>query len=155
MPTTDFLVIGSGIAGLTFALKVAEHGRVTVITKKTDTDSKHQLRAGRRGGGFRRGRFHRNPHRRHHRGRRRAVPPRRGGGDGREGPALVQELYQTGVQFTTSPGGGFDMGQEGGHSRRRIVHARDFTGFEIERVLAEQARKHPTSPCASTTRPST
>lgn len=57
-----------------------------------------------------------------------------------EGPALVRELFEMGVGFSLGSDGGFDLGREGGHSHRRIVHARDYTGREIERVLVERAR---------------
>ncbi len=57
-----------------------------------------------------------------------------------EGPILVRELFKMGVGFSQAPDGSFDLGREGGHSHRRIVHARDYTGREIERVLVERAR---------------
>jgi L-aspartate oxidase len=59
----------------------------------------------------------------------------------REGPELVQELYNMGCRFSTNSNGKFDLAQEGGHSQRRIVHAKDYTGQEIERVLLEEAKK--------------
>jgi L-aspartate oxidase len=58
------------------------------------------------------------------------------------GPALVRELIETGVRFSKERGG-LSLGREGGHSRRRIVHAKDATGREIERGLLEAVRRHP------------
>lgn len=60
----------------------------------------------------------------------------------KEGPNLIKELHNMGCCFSTTQDGKFDLGQEGGHSRRRIVHAKDFTGQEIERVLLEEAKKN-------------
>ncbi|MGH2571176.1 MAG: L-aspartate oxidase, partial [bacterium] len=61
----------------------------------------------------------------------------------REGPGLVRDLVEWGVQFTRDRGGDFDLGQEGGHSRRRIVHAKDLTGREIERALLLAVEENP------------
>ncbi|MDT8325619.1 MAG: L-aspartate oxidase, partial [Bacteroidota bacterium] len=60
-----------------------------------------------------------------------------------EGPALVRELLDLGVGFTAADARRFHLGREGGHSRNRIVHARDYTGREVERVLVESVRSHP------------
>lgn len=142
MPSTDFLVIGSGIAGLTFALKAAERGKVTIVTKKDDTESNTNYAQG---------------------GVAAVFGPDDGiedhirdtieGGAGlcnpeavramvSEGPELVRELSQMGVGFTMNTQGGLDLGKEGGHSKRRIVHAKDYTGFEIERTLVARTRGH-------------
>lgn len=143
MDAYDFLVIGSGIAGLSFALKAAERGTVALVTKKAGSDSNTNLAQGgvaavmgpdddvrshiddtiRAGCGLS------NPE---------AVEAMAS-----EGPALVRELFEMGVGFSQGPDGGFDLGREGGHSHRRIVHARDYTGREIERVLVERARACP------------
>lgn len=142
MSTTDFLVIGSGIAGLTFALKAAEHGKVIIVTKKDDSESNTNYAQG-------------------------GVAAVFGSDDGiedhirdtieagaglcnpeavramvTEGPQLVRELSQMGVDFTVTREGSLDLGKEGGHSKRRIVHAKDYTGFEIERVLVARTRGH-------------
>lgn len=131
----DYLVIGSGIAGLTFALKVAESGSVAIITKKNRAESNTNYAQGgiavvtgaddslelhvqdtlRTGAGLCREDVVRT-----------IVS---------EGPALVRELIQLGVQFTVSTAGQYDLGKEGGHTRRRVLHARDITGQEIERAL--------------------
>jgi L-aspartate oxidase len=135
-PTSfDYLVIGSGIAGLTFALKVAETGSVAIITKKNSAESNTNYAQGgiaavtgaddslelhvqdtlRAGAGLCREDVVRT-----------IVS---------EGPALVRELIQLGVRFTESTAGQYDLGKEGGHTRRRVLHAGDITGREIERAL--------------------
>jgi len=144
METTrsDFLVIGSGIAGLYYALSVAEHGTVAIVTKKERADSNTNYAQG---------------------GIASVVSPddsyelhiedtlRTGAGicnraavevTVREGPAHVKKLLDLGVEFTMRDGQ-FDLGREGGHSRNRIVHAKDLTGREIERVLLARASEHP------------
>lgn len=143
MLSSDFLVIGSGIAGLSFALKVAAKARVTLITKKAQTDSNTNLAQGgiaavvgpdddfnthiqdtiRAGCGL--------------------CHPEAVAAMVTEGPALVRELLEMGVGFSLTESGDFDLGREGGHSRKRIVHAKDYTGREIERVLVERVRAHP------------
>ncbi|MRR10740.1 FAD-dependent oxidoreductase, partial [bacterium] len=143
MPSYDFLVIGSGIAGLTYALKAADRGTVCVVTKKTETDSNTNYAQGGVASVFGAddspaahvadtlaagaGLSHRD-----------AVEAMVG-----EGPALVEELFALGVGFTRTDPAHYDLGKEGGHSARRIVHAKDYTGFEIERVLAAKVRRHP------------
>lgn len=61
----------------------------------------------------------------------------------REGPKAVLDLVEMGAQFTTNPDGSLHLTKEGGHSSRRIVHAADITGREIERALVAAARQHP------------
>jgi L-aspartate oxidase len=138
----DFLVVGSGIAGLTFASKAARHGSVMLLTKKRKADSNTNYAQGGIASVFGKddsidlhikdtiavgeGLSHKN-----------AVEIM-----AREGPVLVRELYDMGCRFSTKSDGSFDLGQEGGHSRRRIVHAKDFTGYEIERVLLEETKRH-------------
>jgi len=60
-----------------------------------------------------------------------------------EGPALVRELAEVGVKFSAAAAGGFDLGREGGHTRRRVLHAGDITGREIERALLAAVAAHP------------
>ena len=131
---TDVLVAGSGIAGLTFSLKAAEFGQVLLVTKKgrvesatnyaqggvaavVGADDAFELHAGDTlvaGAGL----CH-----------RRAVEELV-----REGPERVRELIEWGVRFSRE-GASFSLGREAGHSTRRIVHAEDLTGSEIERAL--------------------
>lgn len=141
---SDFLVIGSGVAGLLYALRVAEVGTVTVITKKESSESSTNYAQGgvaavvreddsfdlhirdtmRAGAGLC-----------HARAVRIMVE---------EGPSKVRELMELGAEFTTnSDGKGLSLGREGGHSMRRIVHAADLTGREIEQALMARVAAHP------------
>jgi L-aspartate oxidase len=140
---TDFLVLGTGIAGLSFAIKAAELGTVAMVTKKNMTDSNTNLAQG----GIavvqdRTDRFE------YH------INDTLVCGAGisneevvrfvvMEGPERIRELVRWGVEFTRSEEDPerFDLGREGGHSMRRVVHAKDLTGREIERALHEKARK--------------
>jgi L-aspartate oxidase len=147
---TDFLVIGSGVAGLSFALKVADHGSVAVVTKREITESNTAQAQGGIASVFDQvDSFDLH------------IQDTLAAGDGlchqdvvemvvRSGPDRILELIELGARFSTqaepmrsgaSPR--LDLGQEGGHSRKRIVHAQDMTGQEIERVLVERARQHP------------
>ncbi|MDP6336872.1 MAG: FAD-binding protein, partial [Nitrospinaceae bacterium] len=133
----DFLILGSGVAGLTFALKASQFGSVAIITKgeleesttryaqggiasvMTDDDSfelhtEDTLEAGR--------------------GLCREDVVRI---ICREGPACVRELIGLGAEFTRIHGEDYHLSREGGHSRDRILHANDLTGKEIERTLIE------------------
>ena len=138
---TDFLVLGSGIAGLSFAIKASGLGTVAMVTKQDMTDSNTNMAQG----GIAvvqdqadRFEYHIND------------TLICGGGLCNEevvrfvvseGPERIQELVQWGVEFTrsTSNPEQFDLGREGGHSMRRVIHAKDLTGREIERALNEKA----------------
>jgi L-aspartate oxidase len=140
----DFLVIGSGIAGLWFSYRAGRKGRVLLITKKEDSESNTNYAQGGIAAAFAPDdspRLHYDD------------TIRTGGGITHPdvarlvteaGPRLVRELFELGVQFTSLPGrehgSEFDLGREGGHSRQRIVHAHDFTGLEIERGLLAATR---------------
>lgn len=141
----DFLVLGSGIAGLSFALNVCRYGRVALITKKSDTESNTNYAQG----GIASVTSKDDSFDLHIRDTHIA-------GAGlchedsvailvREGPQYVRELVELGVRFTmeTMPDGEveFSLGREGGHSKRRILHAADLTGKEIERALIVQAKR--------------
>ncbi len=139
---TDVLVIGSGIAGLSFALKAADSARVAVITKKERARSNTNYAQGGIAGVF----GSDDEFELHIRDTVLA-------GAGlchygavvelvREGPARIRELVEWGARFTTE-GNDFSLGREGGHSRRRIVHAADLTGHEIERALVAALAEHP------------
>ncbi len=139
---TDFLVIGSGIAGLTFALKASRHGKVALVTKKNLAESNTNYAQG-------------------------GIAAVLGSDDSFEqheqdtmrvgydlchedavkilvenGPRMVNELIDFGVRFTKGKEG-LDLGREGGHSKRRIAHAEDLTGSEIERALITTVEKSP------------
>jgi L-aspartate oxidase len=145
--TTDFLVIGSGIAGLWFAYRAARHGRVLVVTKKSDTESNTNYAQGGIAAAFG---SDDSPDLH--------VADTVRAGDGlcreevvravaREGPVLVKELNGLGVGFDTYADSlgerHFQLGREGGHLRARIVHARDFTGQAVEHGLVRAAKTHP------------
>jgi L-aspartate oxidase len=141
MKRFDYLVLGSGIAGLSFALKVADRGRVAVVTKKRSAESNTNYAQG----GIAAVMSKEDSFDLHVRDTLEA-----GAGLCREsvvrtvveeGPARIAELIEHGMQLSERevPGGGgvkeFDLGREGGHTKRRIVHAKDMTGREAERAL--------------------
>ena len=143
MQQFDFVIIGSGIAGLTFALKAARHGTVAVVTKKAKAETNTAWAQG-------------------------GIASVTDGADSFEahvkdtviagaglcdetvvrsivadGPARIQELMELGVHFDQRPDGKPDLTREGGHSARRILHSRDATGREIERALLEAIAREP------------
>jgi L-aspartate oxidase len=143
----DFLVIGSGIAGLFYSLRVAEHGSVGLVTKRAGSDSATSWAQG---------------------GIAAVLGPddsfedhiadtlRAGAGlcneevvrhVVRSGPRAIDALLKYGVDFDHSrePGHAdeFDLAREGGHSKRRILHNRDLTGQEIEQSLLVRVAAHP------------
>lgn len=138
---SDFLVIGSGIAGLTFALKAARHGSVNLVTKKERSDTNTNLAQG----GIATVLGQDDNFDLH-------IQDTLTSGDGlchndiveivvSDGPERIAELVDLGVSFTRNQdeGGGFALGREGGHSRRRIIHAEDLTGRAVETVLLDRA----------------
>jgi L-aspartate oxidase len=145
----DFLVLGSGIAGLCFALKAASHGRVAVLTKKHRAESNTNYAQG----GIAAVTSKEDSIELHVRDTLQA-----GAGLCKEavvrtivaeGPARIAELIELGVRFSErevpGPNGvrELDLGKEGGHSKRRILHAKDMTGREIERALLAAVASHP------------
>ena len=149
MKQFDFLVLGSGIAGLSFALKVAPHGRVAIITKKDRAESNTNYAQG----GIAAVTSKEDSFELHVRDTLEA-------GAGlckeaavrtiiEEGPARIAELIELGMHFTEraiprSHGAReLDLGKEGGHSKRRILHAKDITGREIERALLAAVADQP------------
>ena len=141
---SDVLVIGSGIAGLFYALRVAEHGSVAVVTKKRAADSATNWAQG----GIAAVLAGDDSFEHHVQDTLVA-----GAGLCREdvvrhvverGPAMIEALLKLGAEFDSGEAErSLDLGREGGHTRRRIVHHRDATGREIERVLLARARAHP------------
>jgi L-aspartate oxidase len=136
----DFLVIGSGIAGLSFAIKASRLGRVAIITKKGRSDSNTNYAQG---------------------GIASVIDPKDNfashiqdtlvAGAGlcnldavdltiTKGPDCIKELMRWGINFTRKRGGTLELGREGGHSHNRIVHVRDYTGAEVEKNLLEYAK---------------
>jgi L-aspartate oxidase len=141
--STDYLVLGSGIAGLTFALRAAEFGEVLIVTKRACDDSATNWAQG---------------------GMAAVLSPddsfakhaedTRFAGAGlchdvvvdicvREAPDSIRWLSDMGAKFSRSQSGEFDLGREAAHTERRIVHAGDITGREIQRALLEAARQSP------------
>jgi L-aspartate oxidase len=146
---TDFLIIGSGVAGLTFALKVADFGSVAIITKKAVMDTNTAQAQGGIASVF--GKLDSfDLH----------IRDTLVAGDGlcnrevvemvvRNGPERIHELIDMGVRFNLAErqrdkgeGISLDLGREGGHSEKRIVHAEDMTGRELERVLVDHVKRH-------------
>ncbi|MDR2422975.1 MAG: FAD-binding protein, partial [Deltaproteobacteria bacterium] len=141
----DYLVVGSGIAGLSFALKAAKSGQVGILAKRSLTDTNTNLAQG--GIAAVMGQddlleFH--------------VQDTLASGGGlcrletvqavvEAGPRMIQELSEMGVPFTAQvdhpdqP----ELGREGGHSHRRIIHSKDMTGQTVQKVLVEKTLAHP------------
>ena len=149
MKQFDYLVLGSGIAGLTFALKVAPRGRVAIVTKKDRAESNTNYAQG----GIAAVTSKEDSFASHVRDTLTA-------GAGlckenvvrtivEEGPARIAELIELGMKFSESDapsengGKQLDLGREGGHSERRILHAKDVTGREIERALLAAVARQP------------
>ena len=139
----DFLVIGSGIAGLSYALKVAEHGKVCILTKTNAAEGSTKYAQG----GIAAVMYDTDSFDKH-------IADTLVAGDGicnrevvemtiREAPERIKELVQYGVNFDRDGGGRFDLHREGGHSEFRILHHKDNTGAEIERGLLQAVREHP------------
>lgn len=142
---TDFLVIGSGIAGLTYALKVAQRcpdKRITIITKTVEDETNTRYA---QGGVAVVNDLEHDSFKKH-------IEDTLIAGDGlcnkktveivvREGPKRVQEIIDLGAQFDKDPGGDYSLGREGGHSENRVIHYKDVTGNEIERALLAAIHK--------------
>src|SRR6266568_2096955 len=129
MKQFDFLVLGSGIAGLSFALKVAPRGRVAIVTSKEDSVEFHVRDTLEAGAGLCKEDIVRTII--------------------QEGPARIGELIELGMHFSereiprSNGARELDLGKEGGHSRRRILHAKDVTGREIESALLAAIAERP------------
>jgi len=146
MKEFDFVVIGSGIAGLTFAIKAAKHGRVAIVTKRKGVDSNTAWAQG----GVACVTSSEDSFELHIRDTliagaglcdRAAVET-----VVREGPERVRELMELGLHFDERDVEGhreLDLGREGGHSKRRVLHVHDLTGYEIETTLLRAAQQSP------------
>lgn len=142
--TTDYLVIGSGIAGLTFSVKIAEafpSRTITIVTKSNEEESNTKYAQG----GVAVVLDTENDSFKKH------IEDTLIAGDGlcdetvvemvvKEGPQRFRELIEWGAHFDIDKSGNLDLGKEGGHSEYRVVHHKDVTGAEIERALL--ARVH-------------
>lgn len=142
--TFDFLVVGSGIAGMSFALKVADHGRVAILCKTTLDEANTALAQGGISSVT-------NPvldnYEKH-------IQDTLIAGDGicnieavnkvvRNAPKQIEQLLAWGVDFDKAPDGTFDLHREGGHSEHRILHHKDSTGAEIQQSLIKRINAHP------------
>jgi L-aspartate oxidase len=149
MKQFDFLILGSGIAGLSLALKLAARGRVAIVTKKDRAESNTNYAQG----GIASVTSKTDSFESH-------VNDTLTAGAGlckesvvrtivEEGPGCITELIALGMKFSevNAPGedGGkqLDLGREGGHSERRILHAKDVTGREIEKALLNAISRQP------------
>ncbi len=139
----DFLVIGSGIAGLTYALKVARHGKVLVVTKTSLEESSTKYAQG----GIAAVMYSPDTYEKH-------IEDTLKAGDGLNNEEIVRititesterviELIEWGAQFDKKKTGKYDLAREGGHSENRVFHYKDKTGLEIEQTLNEKAKEHP------------
>jgi L-aspartate oxidase len=139
----DFLVIGSGIAGLSFALKAADHGKVLIVTKSNEDESNTKYAQG----GVAAVVDKSDSFEQH-------IVDTQIAGDGlcdveivenvvREAPERINELISYGTSFDKSDAGVYDLAKEGGHSAHRILHYKDITGYEIERSLLQKIHEHP------------
>ncbi len=144
---SDFLVVGSGVAGLLFAIKTADHGRVHLLTKRNMQESNTAYAQGGIASVF---------------GQEDSfdlhISDTLASGDGlchedvvqmvvRQAPERIRELINLGVEFnrdnSQASGLHLDLSREGGHSQNRIVHASDLTGLAVEKALIEKAKQHP------------
>ena len=145
MIRTNYLIIGSGVAGLTFAIKIADRfpdKTVTIVTKSNADESNTKYA---QGGIAIVTDETQDSYQKH-------IDDTLICGDGlcdeevvklvvTEGPKRLKELIDWGAKFDTTPKGNFDLGKEGGHSENRVVHHKDQTGYEIERAILEQVHQ--------------
>jgi L-aspartate oxidase len=142
--TADFLVIGSGIAGLSFALKAAKHGKVLIVTKSNEDESNTKYAQGgvavvvdKKEDSF-----------------EKHIDDTLVAGDDlcdkevveivvKEGPERIREIIDYGTNFDKTNEGYYDLAKEGGHSEFRVLHYKDITGWEIERSLLDQIHQNP------------
>ncbi|MDR1726182.1 MAG: L-aspartate oxidase [Bacteroidales bacterium] len=139
----DFLVIGSGIAGLSYALKVAEYGKVCILTKDEAAEGSTKYAQG----GIAAVMYSPDNYEKH-------IKDTLIAGDGlcnenavrltiTQSTERIKELIDWGTNFDKNNRGVYDLAREGGHSEFRILHHQDNTGFEIERALLKKVKNHP------------
>ncbi|MDR1793670.1 MAG: L-aspartate oxidase [Bacteroidales bacterium] len=143
MAETDFLVIGSGIAGLSFALKACQYGKVYIITKSVADETSTRYAQG----GIATVMYEPDTFEKH-------IKDTMTAGCELSDPNIVRitiyesqdrvkDLVQWGVDFDKTNTGKYDLGKEGGHSEFRVLHHKDTTGLEIQQKLYQQAKTHP------------
>lgn len=139
---TDFLVIGSGIAGLMYAIKVSEYGKVLLVTKAKIDETNTEYAQG----GIAAVTYDPDSFEKH-------VNDTLSGGDGlcnesvvrtviSKGPQMIKELIKLGTSFDKKKNGNYHLAKEGGHSEPRILHYKDGTGHEIQRALTKQVEEN-------------
>ena len=139
----DFLVIGTGIAGLSYALKVAPYGKVCVLSKTDVLETTTRYAQG----GIAAVTYQPDSYEKH-------INDTLSCGDGlcearivrmvvTEAPKQIDELVGWGIDFDKNAYGEYDLAREGGHSEKRILHHKDNTGYEIQRALIAEVYKHP------------
>jgi L-aspartate oxidase len=142
---SDVLVIGAGVAGLSFAIRLAEKRpdlSITVLTKTHDSESNTSYA---QGGVAAVWNSRMDDYQKH-------IDDTLDAGDGicdasvveivvKEGPQRVKEMIEWGARFDKDNTGDYDLGREGGHSENRILHFKDITGWEIQRTLNERANQ--------------
>ncbi len=148
MIKTDVLVLGSGIAGLSLAIKIAKERKdlyITVLTKTTEGESNTRYA---QGGVAAVWDFEKDSFQKH-------IEDTLDAGDGvcnkeiveivvKEGPDRVQEIIDWGARFDKEKNDkAYDLAMEGGHSEHRILHYKDLTGWEMQRTLIEEAARYP------------
>ena len=135
--------MGSGIAGLSFALKAANHGNVLIVTKADEDESNTKYAQG----GIAAVTYQPDSFEKH-------IQDTLDCGDGlcnekivrmviTESAERINELIEWGADFDKTPGGAYDLAREGGHSEHRVLHHKDITGLEIERKLLARIHAHP------------
>ncbi len=140
--TFDFLVIGTGVAGLSFALKVADYGKVCLISKTSITETNTRYAQG----GIAAVTYQPDSYEKHYTDTIDA-------GDGlcdptivemvvKEAPERINELIAWGAEFDKNPDGKYNLNREGGHSEYRVLHHKDNTGYEIQRALTQRVDDH-------------
>lgn len=146
--TTDVLIIGSGIAGLTLAIKTAEAMPELKIALITKTDQGESNTRYAQGGVAAVWDLDKDDYEKH-------IADTLDAGDGlcneevvrivvEEGPERVREIIEWGTKFDKEKDtGDYNLGMEGGHSEYRILHYKDLTGWEIQRALMEKAKEYP------------
>ena len=143
MKKTDFLIIGSGIAGLSFALKAAAYGKVCIITKANEEESNTKYAQGGVAVVIDKADSYANH-----------INDTLVAGDGlcnqaivemvvKQGPERIQEIIDYGINFDKNPIGDYHLAKEGGHSAHRVLHFKDITGLEIEQVLLDKVHQNP------------